>query len=149
MEERHRRQSTLLELLASRPLSTQGEVVSAMVASGFDLTQPSISRDFRELGIAKVGGRYQQLAEQVGLAPVTSFPPLLISVEVAGPHMIVLRTSPGGANAVAAAVDAEALPGVVGTVAGDDTIFLALRSRAAQRRAVQWLRQRIRKGSKK
>ncbi|MCB0322350.1 MAG: hypothetical protein KDD69_02220 [Bdellovibrionales bacterium] len=129
--EKQRRQRELVTLLEREELSSQGEVVRAMKRLGYDVTQPSISRDFKELGIAKLGGRYLALQSR-SEAPLAAVADrgvgdaMVRELKVAGPNLLVLRTRPGAASVVAAAIDAHPHPAVLGTIAGDDTVFVAL-----------------------
>lgn len=133
-EVRHRRVQ-ILALVAARPIRSQDELVVELRERGIEASQASVSRDIAALGLIKVGGRY-------GLPPVAeaAADPMeakvrrnLLSVATAGDHLLVLKTPAGEASAVALAVDTMALPGVVGTVAGDDTIFVAITDAASCR----------------
>ena len=128
---KHHRQQTLLRLVSDRTLSTQDELVRALRAAGFRATQATVSRDIVELGLVKVArdGRHVYAPPATG---TSSGPDRLrrfcedypVDAAVAG-TIVVLRSLPGTANALAAAIDAARLPQVIGTLAGDDTVFLA------------------------
>jgi transcriptional regulator of arginine metabolism len=138
------RQAALLRLVRRRSVSSQDEMVRLLHKRGFSATQSSISRDVRELGLVRVNGRYVP-ATRVGLPRSPGVLPdrdseLIIAAEPVGANLIVVKTSPGSANAVAIDVDREELPEIAGTVAGDDTIFIAVRSRAAQGHVLAMLR---------
>lgn len=124
-EDKQVRQAALINLLGSQDISNQAEVVRLMNEMGYGVTQPSISRDFRELGVVKIDGRYA-----LGLAPQAretySAPSLLRSVESVGENLVVVKTTPGAAGVIAAAIDASDTEGLVGSIAGDDSIFLAV-----------------------
>ena len=137
-DERTKRQQALLRLLSGRAFSRQSEVAEAMRRLGFSVTQSSISRDLRELGVAKVGGRYVSLHRSEVEDP--SPPALIHSVEPAGPNLIVIKTPIGAANIVGVDIDNRGLDGLVGSVAGDDTVFLAVRNKKAQDRVLSALR---------
>ncbi|MCB0345305.1 MAG: hypothetical protein KDD66_09300 [Bdellovibrionales bacterium] len=131
MEEKQKRQEALVNLLEQNNFFSQADIVEAMQRQGFAVTQPSISRDFKELGVVKLSGKYIPAgsftsAESSGAAI------MIHSVAPAGPHMLVVRTKVGAAAVVAAAIDDMDLDGIVGTVAGDDTIFIATGSKSAQ-----------------
>lgn len=130
-KEKISRHEALLELLRSKSFSSQQAVVAALEKLGYEVTQASVSRDFHELGVSKIGGRYLARTEQPGYGDFTN---LITSVESASTSLVVVRTPPGGANMVAAKIDKISIPGVVGTIAGDDTIFVATKGRAAQGR---------------
>ena len=127
----------MLRLLEENDFSSQEEIVSAMRAKGFDVTQPSISRDFRELAVIKVSGRYKPgPGENSG--PVDRNDPwgLVKKIERVGANLVVVKTGPGAAGVVADAVDKLSVAGVAGTVAGDDTLFVATKNRGAQDRLI-------------
>ncbi len=112
--------STLLSLLRSGSYSTQGDLVAALQAVGHDLTQGTVSRELKARGVRKVRGRYV-LPSAAGLPNGVE----VVSAAVATGAMIVLRTGPAMAPLLGQAVDDADLPGIVGTVAGDDTVFVA------------------------
>lgn len=128
-----RRRRAILELVASRRLETQEQLVAALVERGLGASQASVSRDIAALRLVKLDGRWAAPA----LAPPTTDPNeeriagRLLAVAAAGDHLLVLSTPPGEAQGVALALDRLALSGVVGTVAGDDTIFVAVVDGAA------------------
>jgi transcriptional regulator of arginine metabolism len=116
------RHESLLSIIATGAFSAQEDVVAKMVTSGFDVTQSSISRDFRHLGISKIGGFYRVAQGRPDQIRLSHF---IQSISTAGPNMLVVKTESGGASPVAEAVDHAVLRGIVGTVAGDNTIFIA------------------------
>lgn len=121
MQSQNPRHESLLNLIAIGAFSAQEDVVAKMVEIGFDVTQSSISRDFRFLGISKIGGLYR-VAGRIDRVRLSHF---IQSISTAGPNMLVVKTESGGAAPVAEAVDHALLAGIVGTVAGDNTIFIA------------------------
>lgn len=135
--ERDQRRRSLLELVAERELRTQDELAEALAATGWPATQSSVSRDIAALGLVKIDGVYRRPRQAThprvhpdkqGIADV------VLSVESAGEALVVLKTPAGEANHVAIRLDRLAWPEVVGTIAGDDTIFVAVRDRAAKSR---------------
>jgi transcriptional regulator of arginine metabolism len=135
---RRERQNAILELVREHALSTQAEVASALKDSGFEVVQTTVSRDIAELGLVKVRAPSGRL---VYAPPGTSDGDRLralgaamrryaITVEAAG-SLVVVTTPSGYANALAQAVDEAAHPGIAGTIAGDNTIFVATRDGAA------------------
>ena len=131
---RRERQSAILELVRERALSTQAEVASALREGGFEVVQTTVSRDIADLGLVKVRAPSGRL---VYAPPGTTDGDRLralgaamrryaIGAEAAGP-LVVLTTPSGYANALAQAIDEAAHPGVAGTIAGDNTIFVAAR----------------------
>lgn len=131
--QQHERRELILDLLRQQRVTRQSELVELLAARGFPATQSSVSRDLRDLGVAKVGERY--LAPQNIRGPATDFGALTGFVtgwSVAGPHLTVIRTSIGAAQSVAVAVDRAGWSEVVGTISGDDTIFVATASARGQ-----------------
>jgi transcriptional regulator of arginine metabolism len=129
---KHHRQQALLRLVQGEKLGTQQDLVRALKGAGFDATQATVSRDIVELGLVKVarngthvyapptavatGGGTERLRKFCEDYPVEG--------RVAG-NLVVLRSPPGTANAMAIALDTSTLAEIVGTVAGDDTVFVA------------------------
>ena len=142
------RHATIRELIGARPVGSQEELRRLLLARGWDVTQSTLSRDLREMRVARVhdaGGVRYAIAgagEDVVGAPVpaleTLLPPLFSRVDGVG-ELVVLRTVPGGAQSIAVALDAEQMPDVLGTIAGDDTILIVCRSTAARERLVRRL----------
>lgn len=114
------RQRLLVRFVRGGKLQTQGDVQRAFSRRGIRVTQSSVSRDIARCGLVKVRGAYV-LPDTLESQPL---PPLL-GVDTAGPNLLVVRTLPGMAPSVAVAIDDRRLPHVVGTVAGDDTVFVA------------------------
>ncbi len=128
-EDKQIRQAALINLLNAQELTNQAEVVRVMREMGYEVTQPSISRDFRELGVVKIDGSYSLgLGSRVG--ENYSSASLVRSVVSVGENLIVVKTNPGAASVVAAALDASDIEGLMGSLAGDDSIFLAVSSSA-------------------
>ncbi|MFN2419671.1 MAG: arginine repressor [Candidatus Limnocylindria bacterium] len=137
------RRDQVRRLIAAGGVHTQAELVSALRERGMDVTQATISRDLNGLGVARGfrGGRLTYLlpddmtdgtgAAEGRLRRLLADLPLTIG-ETA--PLIVLRTSPGGANAIASTIDLSRWPDVVGTIAGDDTIFVACTDAGGMRR---------------
>ncbi|HAH05788.1 MAG TPA: hypothetical protein DCM05_04550 [Elusimicrobia bacterium] len=138
---KRRRQAALLELLQAEPLATQQEIVRALRRKGVRSTQVSVSRDIAELGLAKTGGRYQApSSSDASLDPRSSLRAMVRSAAPAGPNLVVARCSPGAAPRAALAVDELRLEGIVGTIAGDDTVFVAVASKADGERLLRFFR---------
>ena len=137
------RQQEIRDLIANRPIRTQGELAAALRERGFRATQATVSRDVGELGLRKVNREGVQ---------VYALPPRLVETEASGEErlrrllhdlpievreaglLLVVRTIPGSAHAVANAVDRARWPEVVGSLAGDDTLFLAFSDRGSLQR---------------
>ena len=131
---RRERQSAILDLMRDSALSTQAEVASALKEAGFDVVQTTVSRDIADLGLVKVRAPSGRL---VYAPPGTSDGDRMralgaamrryaVGVEAAG-TLVVLTTPSGYANALAQAIDEAGHPGVAGTIAGDNMIFVAAR----------------------
>jgi transcriptional regulator of arginine metabolism len=141
--ERRKRQLRILELISTRPIRTQEELADALRADGWPVTQSSVSRDITALKLVKVDGAYRRPAR---ISPEPEHPDErriaegVLVIEPAGDALLVLHTPAGEANRVAVAIDRLAWPDVAGTIAGDDTIFLAVRSGAAQRNVTRIIR---------
>ena len=114
-------------------MTRQDELVRLLENAGYPATQSSVSRDLRDLGVAKVGERY--LAPQNVGGSGADFGALAGFVtgwSTAGPHLAVIRTAVGAAQSVAVALDGAGWSEVVGTISGDDTIFVATASARGQ-----------------
>jgi transcriptional regulator of arginine metabolism len=134
------RHAAIAELLESHPVASQTELGRLLAGKGLQVTQATVSRDLEELGAAKVrtssGTRYALPPEgqpRVGTHEAVDarlarlLEELCISAEATG-GMVVLRTPPGGAHLLGAALDRAGLPEVAGNVAGDDTVLLITRT---------------------
>jgi transcriptional regulator of arginine metabolism len=132
-----RRRHAILQLVRGARVRSQGELARLLRARGIAVAQPTLSRDLRELGLAKTAVGY--------VAPEAPPPPsarrdrlartlrgYALSVQVAG-SLVVVKTPPAAAQPVARAIDEAAPAGVVGTIAGDDTVFVATASERAAR----------------
>jgi transcriptional regulator of arginine metabolism len=129
------RRSTIRTLLAEQPVASQAELLEALEIRGINASQPMLSRDLRALKVAKRDGVYQVFEEE-RVTPLSALRSLLRSASSAS-HFLVVDSEPGAASAVARALEAEGLEGIVGTVAGDDTVLVCLDSKTAQRRVRQ------------
>lgn len=142
--ERRQRHLKILELVATRPLRTQDELADALRREGWEVTQSSVSRDIAVLGLIKIDGIYQRPAaahiHEIVDPNLRRIAESLLSVEAAGDALLVLHTPPGEAQRVGSALDLLAWPEVVGTIGGDDTIFVATRNAGAQAHIIRQLR---------
>lgn len=141
--DRRKRHLKILELISTRPVRTQEELAEALAAEGWKVTQSSISRDIATLKLVKVEGAYQRPA-RVLVEPEhpdeRRIAEGVLTADLAGEAMLVLHTPAGEANRVAVAIDRLAWGDVIGTIAGDDTIFLAVKNGGAQRRVLRQIR---------
>ncbi len=127
MNAAERRRDAVSRILRSRRVSTQEELLDALAAEGFRATQATLSRDLARLGARRVSrpdGAFYELAEDDRGGPLASLRGLVTGV-AANASLAVIRTHPGSASAVAHAIDRAGLDQVLGTIAGDDTIFVA------------------------
>lgn len=139
----HVRRDAILSILGGGVVRRQAEITQLLKKRGFAVTQSSVSRDLRELGVLKASGRYlappAESAHANGkFGPLAQF---VRSARAAGASLTVIRTSTGAAPSVAVALDKAQWPEVVGTISGDDTIFIATPDGRAQRRLLARLRE--------
>lgn len=134
------RRRTLRLLLRRRRIHTQEELAAALQERGFAITQSSLSRDLMYLSARKVDGAYRIVSDaEAGEEGGQKYPtlaelqPFVRALRAAGPNLLVVSTRPGLAQTVALALDSMSMPEVTGTIAGDDTVFVATPSRRAQR----------------
>jgi transcriptional regulator of arginine metabolism len=140
-EHKETRQREIVSLLGSARVTSQLELVDLLRERGISATQSSVSRDLREMGVGWIGGRYalpadREEREDPGFSEFARF---LRGAKPAGPYMSVILTTVGAAQAVGLAMDRAGWPEVVGTMAGDDTVFAATASARDQRRLLQRL----------
>jgi len=125
------RQQKILSLIQAKPVGTQEDLRALLESAGVPATQSSVSRDLEELGVVKHHGHYT--LPRTNGAAVRG----LLSLDQAGDSLVIARTIPGLASAVAVEIDAAAIAEIVGTIAGEDTIFIAVRSAKDQRPAIK------------
>ncbi|CDM65485.1 arginine repressor [Pyrinomonas methylaliphatogenes] len=129
--DKERRQRKILSLIQSKRISTQQDLVALLERAGFSVTQSSVSRDLEELGVVKRHGRYTLPSPDKAAARG------LLDLDLAGDCLVVAKCEPGLASAVAVEIDRAAIPEIVGTLAGEDTVFIAVPNRKAQRVAIK------------
>jgi transcriptional regulator of arginine metabolism len=132
MSRSEERRAAIRRLVLEGSIQSQAELRAKLKAAGWRASQPVLSRDLRILRVAKEAGVYT-LREPERVTPLTALKSLLRAVATASEYLL-LRCEPGAASAIARALEAEELEGVVGTVAGDDTVLVALDSKAAAHR---------------
>lgn len=126
------RQSRIIRLIKEHDVETQDELVVLLIKSGMDVTQATVSRDIKELGIIKVmtgeGQKKYVMMDRSGEGTsgrqLNVFREAVLSIDVAQ-NFVIIKTLPGLANGAAATLDSMHLPDFMGSVAGDDTIFIA------------------------
>jgi transcriptional regulator of arginine metabolism len=126
------RQERILQIIAAKQVATQQELSEELARMGIDATQSSVSRDIEELGLTKLNGYYT--APQPALSGG-----LVAEIVTAGNNLIIIKTGIGQASPAAVTIDRAKIEEIVGTVAGDDTIFIAVKNLEAQRLAIKKL----------
>jgi transcriptional regulator of arginine metabolism len=127
------RHAAILKVVRDRRIESQDELREALATEGFNVTQATLSRDIRELGLAKLsdpqGGAFYTHPHRAAVRPDLAqiLPTLLVSVDGVGPFL-VLKTASGSAGAVTEALDQAGWSEVIGTIAGDDTVLVITRS---------------------
>ena len=145
---KQQRQRLIADWLRQHRIGSQEELVARLDLAGVPATQATVSRDLDELGAVRVrreGAMHYRLPEQIESGEAGRLDRLLadwVTEIVAAGNLVVLKTPPGSANLVANALDAADLPEVAGTIAGDDTIFLALVDGAVTGAVAEGLRRR-------
>ncbi len=129
------RRIMLAKLIREQVVGRQAELVAMLRKHGHVATQSSVSRDLRELGVAKQGDRY--VLPEAGVPPKNDFSSLKQFVNAhltAGTNLTILKTATGSAQSVAFAIDSARWPEVIATISGDDTIFIATAGASEQRK---------------
>jgi len=110
---------TILELIDADTITDQAALLALLAAHGHTLTQPTLSRHLKKLSVMKVNGRYQKVERTTPERPPWS-------LEESPPNLFILKTAPGHAPLLGVIVDRAGLAGIAGSLAGDDTVFIAL-----------------------
>ncbi len=150
MKEKKNRLETLRMIISSCELGSQDELLEALQNEGFKLTQATLSRDLKQLKVAKaatMNGNYVYVLPNVTMYKRVSTPtqvkemmqvPGFLSINFSG-NMGVIKTRPGYASSIAYNIDNSDIPQIIGTIAGDDTIFIVIRQGVAQEEVVKAL----------
>ncbi|MEA3246652.1 MAG: hypothetical protein U9Q74_10910 [Gemmatimonadota bacterium] len=140
------RQAAIREIISSRPIASQEELRQLLAERGWDVTQSTLSRDMRDLGVARVatgsGVRYtttEGTTPVEGRATLAAILPQFFTRLDAMREFVVVRTRIAGAQPIAEAIDAEDNPDILGTIAGENTILIICRSEAARERVARRL----------
>jgi transcriptional regulator of arginine metabolism len=152
MANKRERQNAIVDLIRTRVIGSQEELRQILQHKGWDVTQSTLSRDMKELRLARVqtpeGVRYTtpngSPSDERHAALNALLPQLFVRLESVG-VLLVLKTTVGSAAAAAAVLDAENTPDLLGTLAGDDTVLLICRSEAARERLSRRLLQLARR----
>lgn len=121
MKRRNNRQDAIREIVRSKSIHTQRALVEELQALGYNCTQATISRDIADMGLRKLSEGIYVLAEDLHLQRMVS--EFVMNVDHAG-NLVIIKSQPGTAPGVAAAIDAASLPEVMGSVAGNDTVLV-------------------------
>jgi transcriptional regulator of arginine metabolism len=133
---REDRLQLLHEIVSATSVKRQDELVRLLRKNGFAVTQASVSRDLEELGIAKEQGVYRP-ASQIPRRSAFG----AVSFQPSGENLIVAKCGSGLASALAVRLDAIQLDGIVGTIAGDDTVFIAITNQKMQKSLIRKLKE--------
>lgn len=126
------RQEIILNLISARQIGSQQELARILRTNGYSITQASISRDLEDLGVVKINGSYKRPERRV-----ESVLSGVQRLETAGDSLVVVKCLSGLASAAAVRIDAARIEEIVGTIAGDDTIFVAVKDQKAQRNVMR------------
>jgi transcriptional regulator of arginine metabolism len=151
-----RRREEVIRIVRGSSVHSQDELMAMLKKRGYKVTQPTLSRDLRELGVAKTPNGYVAPGDIAAVSPITAFTPRevreerleqllrdsVLSAEAAG-NLVVIKTPAAAAQPVASALDAAPIDGILGTIGGDDTIFVAFRTPAAASSFAERLRRII------
>jgi len=121
MKKRNERQDAIREIIRGQHVRTQRDLVNGLKARGFVCTQATVSRDITDMGLRKLPEGIYMLAEDLHLQRMVAD---LVDETAVANNLVMVKTSTGAASGVAAALDAAYLPGVLGSIAGDDTILV-------------------------
>ncbi len=138
MPTRRLRYAKIIETVRRQPVSSQEELSELLRGMGIRVTQSTLSRDIRELGLVKVRGIYRQAPDRENRAAAgpRSIRQLVLEARVSG-NILMVRTAPGDAHSMGVMLDAAEWPEILGTVAGDDTVFALLRAPRLGKRALR------------
>ena len=142
---RRRRQEAILEIIRAEPVARQTQLVELLRSRGIDATQSSVSRDLKALGVAKLADGYMPpvAPAQANDRELTMLGEFVRQIDTAGDNLTIVKTAVGAAQRVAVYLDRTAWTEIVGTLSGDDSIFVATRNAAEQRRLVAKLRAQL------
>lgn len=129
---REQRQTAILKLIDAKRIGRQEELAELLEKKGFSVTQSSVSRDLLDLGIVKIHGHYA-----LPKKPRNAVAFGLLSLDTAGDNLVVAKCEAGLASAVAVRIDDANISEIVGTIAGDDTIFIAVKDKGEQKTVIK------------
>jgi transcriptional regulator of arginine metabolism len=138
MSKKQNRQHAILQLIGSQQVSSQEELRGLLASRGLNVTQATLSRDLRDLGVVRApgeeGARYmlpEMVADEAKPSLAGLLPQLFSRIDGVG-ELLVLHTLPSGAQPIAEAIDAQGWPEIIGTLAGENTVLLICRSAEAR-----------------
>jgi len=129
---KEKRQQKIRDLIETKHIGTQEELTELLSKAGYFVTQSSVSRDLEQIGIVKIHGFYALPQTDINTPKFG-----LLSLDTAGENLISARCESGLASAVAVRIDNAKLPELVGTIAGDDTIFIAVKNAKSQKALIK------------
>jgi transcriptional regulator of arginine metabolism len=146
-EQRNERRLAIVKLLRENEIERQSELVQLLRAQGYSATQSSVSRDLKDMGAVKLKKGYGLPEDESGsngdsLLEIAEF---VREIRAAGANLLVVTTAVGAAQRVAVTLDRINWPEIVGTLSGDDTIFIATGTAAQQRRLRSRLKQSLKR----
>jgi transcriptional regulator of arginine metabolism len=140
------RQGKIISIVQERAVPSQEELLSFLAAAGIRVTQATLSRDLRELNLVKIRGIYRRSADwnepSDRDALRRALKQFVLQSGVSG-NMLMIRTAPGNAHAVGVVLDSARWPEVLGTVAGDDTVFALLKSARLARKVMKRIEEHL------
>jgi len=149
MSERTERHAILLRLVDERAVESQQEFLDELAQAGLDVHQSTLSRDLRELGIRKSGGRYRRPAAPGATTPAAGrapegpagleMRPVVLGFTECGPNLVTVRVGTGQAQMLGVLLDGTGEAPIAGTIAGDDTVLVVTKGRPEQRAVVNLL----------
>lgn len=125
---KEKRQKAILNLVSRQRVANQSELAQLLSSQGFSVNQSSVSRDLLELNITKLNGAY---------ATVTNENSEVLSIGIAGNNLVIVKTEAGMASAICVKIDRENFKEIAGTIAGEDTIFVAVKDEKLQKEVIK------------
>ena len=146
---RNARHFKILEIIEEKPIETQEELASALVAAGYNVTQATVSRDIKELGLIKINdGSRQRYVREGGkeknfLSNIANIYRNAVLSITSAQNLVIIKTVPGGASTVGMNIDRMDEPEILGCVAGDDTVLAVTRTTDTAERMAHRLREML------
>ncbi|MGE0172645.1 MAG: arginine repressor [Oligoflexales bacterium] len=128
--------AALRDIIKTGAIGDQQELLESLLKRGIEATQSSVSRDLKRIGAVKIDGAYQIPAVTVGVTDAD-----FVSAKVSSGELVVVKTGPGGASRMGYFIDKAKLPGITGTIAGEDTVFVAIDKAAKAAKIISQIQQ--------